>query len=193
MREEDPEAETFFKEEIRARAPRFTSAFAPRGNEIGNALHQALQYSDFERLAADPESELNRLCGAGFILPRQRDMITVGKIRAFTESPVFKRLMRADYYSKEERFLFPMDAADVLGPGHAGEILIQGVLDCYFVENGEATVLDYKTDRVSDPEELARRYRVQMDFYVEALKRVKNLRVAHKIIYSFSLEKEIEL
>ncbi len=193
MREADPQAEGLLEERVRMQQPRFASQFRARGNEVGNALHQALQFSDFEVLSKDPQKELDRLAALHFITADQRNLIPVEKIRRFTQSEVFRDLLSADSYSKEERFLFPMEAKEIFGPDAEGEILIQGVLDCYWVKDGEAVVLDYKTDRVERPEELIRRYRVQMELYEEALKRMKGLKVARKIIYSFSLEKAITL
>ena len=53
--------------------------------------------------------------------------------------------------------------------------------------------MDYKTDRVSDEKELAERYRVQLDYYEQALFRLTGKRVKQRLIYSFALEKEIEV
>ncbi len=193
LREPEEDAEPLLEERLRASAPRFANRFRPRGNEVGNALHQALQFCNFERLRQDPESELARLVENGFILEEQRKLIAVDKIRRFTQSPCFTALLEADYYSKEERFLFPMEASALFGQEAEGEILIQGVLDCYSVQGSEAMLLDYKTDRVSSPEELIRRYQVQMDLYAEALRRQKGLKVTRKVIYSFALEQAIEV
>lgn len=193
LREQDAEAEPLLEERVRMAEPRFVSRFAPRGNEVGNALHQALQFSNFERLRQDPEAELARLVHEKFILESQRALIPVEKIRRFTASPCFENLLAAEYYSKEERFLFPMPARELFGEQAEGEILIQGVLDCYSVNGTEAVILDYKTDRVSAGQELIDRYQIQMDLYAEALKRVKGLTVVRREIYSFSLEKTIEL
>ena len=101
--------------------------------------------------------------------------------------------MSADYYSKEERFLFPLPAADLFGAGAEGEILIQGVLDCYSVRGDTAVILDYKTDRVETGAELAGRYRIQLALYEQALLRTKGLRVVDKVLYSFWLEEEIRV
>ncbi len=193
LREPEEDAEPLLEERLRASAPRFANRFAPRGNEVGNALHQALQFCNFERLRQDPESELARLVQDGFILEDQRKLIAVDKIRRFTQSSCFADLLQADYYSKEERFLFPMEASALFGQEAEGEILIQGVLDCYSVQGKEAMLLDYKTDRVDSPEELIRRYQVQMELYAEALRRQKGLKVTRKVIYSFALEQAIEL
>jgi len=193
IRKADEDAEELLEERPRLFRPRFASRFQPRGNEVGNAMHQALQFSDFSRLKENPEKELDRLVAEGFILQKQREMIPVEMLRHFTASESFSRLLKADYYSKEERFLFPMPADALFGSGAEGEILIQGVLDCYSVRNGEAVILDYKTDRVRTEAELIHRYRVQMELYEEALRRVKGLSMVRWEIYSFALEKSIAL
>lgn len=193
LREQEPDAEPMLEETLRLSRPRFTNQFRPQGNEVGNALHQALQFCEFERLSANPEEELARLVREGFILQRQRELISLNKIRTFTQSDAFARLLAADYYCKEERFLFPMEAKALFGEEAEGEILIQGVLDCYGVTGKEAFLLDYKTDRVETEQQLIDRYRVQMELYAEALKRVKGLTVTRREIYSFSLGRSIVL
>lgn len=193
LREAEEDAQPLLERQVKQAVPRFASESKVRGNEVGNALHQALQFCDFSRLAEDAEEELSRLVAQGFILEEQRALIPVEKIRRFTQSPSFIALMQADRYYKEERFLFPMAASELFGSQAEGEILIQGVLDCYWVKDGNAVILDYKTDRVAREEELIARYRVQMDLYEEALKRVRDLRVLRREIYSFSLEKTIIL
>ena len=52
---------------------------------------------------------------------------------------------------------------------------------------------DYKTDMVNAPEELIKRYQVQLDYYGEALERITGKEVVEKVIYSFSLGREIKL
>ena len=192
LREPEEDAQPLLEERVKLGKPRFANQFAPRGNEVGNAMHQALQFCDFERLQKDVSAELDRLVALKFITADQRKLIAEEKLRRFTQSECFLDLLSADYYCKEERFLFPMNGAELFRGGE-GEVLIQGVLDCYSVRGNAATILDYKTDRVNSEEELIRRYRVQMDLYAEALKRVKGLTVEKKIIYSFALGKEISV
>ncbi len=193
LREAEEDAVLLLERSVQQAIPRFAQPDGPRGNEVGNALHQALQFCDFARLAADPQEELARLVAQGFILEKQRAMIPVEKLRRFTQSDCFEAMMNADCYYKEERFLFPMKAKELFGPDAEGEVLIQGVLDCYWVKDGRAVIVDYKTDRVTHPQELIDRYQVQMDLYEEALKRVRGLTVLRREIYSFSLEKVVVL
>lgn len=76
------------------------------------------------------------------------------------------------------------------------KVLIQGIIDVFFCEDmpdgtRRVTVLDYKTDRVSEAEELVRRYQLQLDYYAEALGKLMQYNVGQRIIYSFALEEEI--
>ena len=71
--------------------------------------------------------------------------------------------------------------------------MIQGIIDVFFEEEGKIIVADYKTDMVNAPEELIKRYQVQLDYYGEALERITGKEVVEKVIYSFSLGREIKL
>ena len=65
--------------------------------------------------------------------------------------------------------------------------------DVYLEEEDGIVLADYKTDLVKDPKELILRYRVQLDYYEEALVRLTGKCVKEKLIYSFGLEQEITL
>ena len=77
---------------------------------------------------------------------------------------------------------------------HPGEqILLQGVVDCALVEKDGITVVDFKTDYVTDatlPEVLAR-YRPQVDTYSRALERIYEMPVKGTCLYFFHLKKLI--
>jgi ATP-dependent helicase/nuclease subunit A len=73
------------------------------------------------------------------------------------------------------------------------KVLIQGIIDVYFIEDGEIILLDYKTDAVKTGDELKMRYKTQIDYYTEALERITGLKVKERILYSFALGKEVIL
>ena len=66
-------------------------------------------------------------------------------------------------------------------------MLIQGIIDDYFEENGEIVLVDYKTDAVKSGEELIRRYETQVKYYKEALENLTDKKVKEIILYSFAL------
>ena len=72
-------------------------------------------------------------------------------------------------------------------------VLIQGIIDVFFEEDDALVLVDYKTDRVNSAQELTERYRVQLDYYEQALVRLWQKPVKERIIYSLALQEEIFL
>ena len=74
-------------------------------------------------------------------------------------------------------------------------VLVQGIIDAYFLEGDEIVLVDYKTDRVRRGEEqkLVDLYHTQLEDYAQALQRMTGRRVKEKYIYSFALKKAILL
>ena len=68
-------------------------------------------------------------------------------------------------------------------------VLIQGIIDVFFVEEDGLVLLDYKTDSVDSMQELWNRYETQLDYYQEALQKLMDKPVKERILYSFHLEK----
>ena len=79
--------------------------------------------------------------------------------------------------------------------GEGEEILLQGVVDCWFAEEGGLTVLDFKSDRIRPGGERARGegYRPQLEAYSHALERVTGREVIHRILWFFETGKAVEL
>ena len=72
-------------------------------------------------------------------------------------------------------------------------MLVQGIIDAFFEEDGELILVDYKTDRVAGAQELRDRYQIQLDLYARALQQITGKRVREKLIYSVSLQETISL
>lgn len=53
-------------------------------------------------------------------------------------------------------------------------ILVQGIIDAFFIEDNEIVLVDYKTDYVKIGMEsvLIKRYKKQMDYYEKAISRM---------------------
>ena len=54
-------------------------------------------------------------------------------------------------------------------------------------------LVDYKTDAVKSEEELKKRYKGQLELYQEAVTKNLGKRVKERLIYSFSLNRTIEV
>ena len=57
----------------------------------------------------------------------------------------------------------------------------------------EIVIVDYKTDRIFRAEELAGRYRAQLQYYGKALEMMTGKKVKEKLIYSFTMGEVIVL
>lgn len=71
--------------------------------------------------------------------------------------------------------------------------LIQGVVDMYIKTCDENIIIDFKTDKVLDSDELIKRYKNQLRIYKKALEVSYNGTIDKMYIYSFSLEQMIEV
>ena len=74
-------------------------------------------------------------------------------------------------------------------------VLMQGVVDCCIERDGKLTVIDFKTDRVSEAmlAERSEKYRPQLEAYSAALERIFEKKVREKILYFFAAKKAIKL
>lgn len=96
---------------------------------------------------------------------------------------------------REQQFMMGIPAQR-LHPEISGEdtVLVQGIIDAWFMEDEDIILVDYKTDRVKrDIHELVEKYRIQLDYYADALQRVTGRKVKEKIIYSISKGESIEI
>lgn len=168
---------------------------APRGT----AYHKIMELLDFSK--EYDEAKLTE-----FIAQAQRDgymtleaaqSVRPQDIFKFLSTDIGKRMKKAateHKLFKEQPFVLGMDAKEMYPESGLDEqILIQGIIDAYFEEDGELIVLDYKTDRIFAESELIEKYSEQLKLYERALNQITGKPVKEKLIYSFSLKRTIEL
>lgn len=119
--------------------------------------------------------------------------VSLPKILNFLEQELAYRMWRAQEQGllyREQPFVLGIDAKR-LDPGlpEGEKVLIQGIIDVFFIEDGEIVLLDYKTDVIDSLEALWNRYNVQIQYYEEALTKLMQMPVKERILYSFYLEK----
>ena len=174
------------------------------------AYHRVMECMDYD---TKPENTavkafLKQLVEEEKLTKQQADSIRVSDIVAFMKNPLFERMKRAKQagvFHTEQPFVFidlseqsdksKQDDTNQPDKNNGGQ-LIQGVIDVYFEEDGSLILVDYKTDKVSKKggeDELRRRYALQLEYYAKALSQLLQRPVKEKIIYSFSLGKDIEL
>ena len=199
-------AQWFEEPEIVPYIPSFISSTEEMsGTDRGSAYHKVMELLDFAKLGEcrepDVDKQLNeqleQFVEEGRLTVQWRESIDNRKIRTFLKSSLAKRMGRAAQLGRlrrEQPFVLGLPASRLGGQFPESEqVLIQGIIDVFFEEDGRIIVADYKTDRVKAPEELITRYQVQLDYYAQALTRLTGKEVTEKIIYSFALGREIVL
>ena len=168
-----------------------------RGARRGTLYHSVLEWTDpHEEIGA----QLLRWEKEGLISEEEKATIDQNSIRGFFFSPLGKRYIRAYDAGrawKEKQFIIGVPVREiwkdiVIRPGDKDElVMIQGIIDLYFEEDGGIILVDYKTDRVYDPEVLAEMYREQLLLYRRALSMFTHLPVREMWIYSLTLGRAI--
>lgn len=176
--------------------PAFMSDGGITAAERGTAVHKAIQFFDFTK-CGQIEAELERLYEWQFLSESEFQAVDPEKLRRFFESDVFARIVRSDNVRRELRFLTELPAGridpDLEGVLAQEKVIAQGAVDLCFTEPDGVVILDFKTDYVKDGGELAAAYGEQLNIYKLACEKIFKMPVKQRIIYSFSLDKEIPL
>ncbi len=168
----------------------------------GNAYHKVMEIMDFDLffagdvLCADAAEKLEKMLQTSAenkVMPAEyEEAVSRRKLIRFLENPLAKRMWQAQRQGalyREQPFVLGIGADKLNSDFPATEkVLIQGIIDAFFVEDGEIVLLDYKTDKVQTAKELWERYETQLDYYEEALTKLMQMPVKERILYSFSLE-----
>ncbi len=179
------------EEEIRLSRPAWMGEKGMTPAERGIALHDFMQFADFHAAQQDPEKELLRLTEGKFLTPEQGEAVDLNRVRRFFESPLGKRTLRAKELQKERRFTAVIPASLAGGPeGSSAQVLLQGAVDCTFLDEKGLHIIDFKTDKVRNVEELWDRYGIQIRLYAYAMEQVTGQRVGELFLYSTYLSEE---
>lgn len=177
---------------------------AKTGAKYGTAVHKIMELLSFnDYLEYDGEGDAKRLYAAvskereswaagGRASKEELSCVPTSKICEFFKSPLAARMIKARKNGglyKEQPFVLGKEA-----DCKEGELmLIQGVIDVFFYEEDGIVLADYKTDKAENEAQLADRYRMQLDYYQQALEQITGKNVKERYIYSFSLQKEIRV
>lgn len=167
----------------------------------GTAVHRVMECLDFARILTIHceneaevkqfvEEELLRMEREDELPPEMRALINRRQIETFVKSDIATQMAKAAQKGclfKEKPFVMKYN-----------EVLVQGIIDVFWMEEDGIVVLDYKTDRVNTADELVLRYQTQLSLYAEALSRIfsdetKTIPTKESLIYSFSLQEVVRL
>ena len=168
--------------------------------DIGTITHFVLQHIDLSKTGTEEEisSEISVMAERGIISSVQGQAVDTRALFNFFRSDVGIRLKNAKEVHKEFSFYSEADAGDFYPEqkGKNKKILLQGTMDCFFIENnGNIVLLDYKTDKVNEDtiKDRAEKYFYQLSAYKKGLEAITEKTVTDAYICFLSCGKNVSL
>lgn len=163
---------------------------------IGTLVHLSLQKlnekEDYD--IAKIENLIKSLLQKGLITKKESEAINKNDILLYTKSDLFNSLKQAKKICKETPFYFDISAKEIIKEEVDEKVLVQGIIDLYYIDKDDRLVLvDYKTDFVKREEELVTKYSKQLEIYKRALQEAIGKNVDKVCIYSVHLQKMIDM
>ncbi len=200
----DEEEAIVFETDVRSA---YVPSFAGKSEESGgagrgSAYHRFLELLDIADCPGDGrkewlEKQLNAQRSSGRLTEEYAALVGLPAMERFlahTESGRMQQAAKEGRLYREQPFFMGIPASELKeGFPETESVLIQGVIDAYWEEEDALVLLDYKTDRVDNAEELFKRYRTQLQLYARALRQLRGLPVKEILIYSFALDDYIKM
>ena len=138
--------------------------------------------------------------------------LDINTLGAFFKTELARKMAEAarrNELYREQKFVLGLSADEIAGylkecgkgesdiarrfEGLDARILIQGVIDGFFIdEDGSVVLMDYKTDKCKE-QEMIDRYKLQLELYKRAIESATNKKVKEIYIYAVRLGKSIEV
>lgn len=167
----------------------------------GNAYHRALELFDYAREISDVvdiEVMLKEILSKGLMDEESASFINPTKLYRFASSELGERMKKA--YSKgclyrEKPFVMGIPACQIEPDRYKSQelVVVQGIIDAWFIEDNSIVVVDYKTDSVNNIKDLDARYRSQLEYYGKALADMTGMQIKELVIYSTKFDSTLVL
>ena len=192
--EEDPESKRQPEEiisqlrlsELPSR-PAFMEEKIVTGAERGTLMHRVLSLIPLAKmrgagnLYGAVKEAVHEMADRDILTYQEVMLLYIKGISDFFAGDLGRRMLQSQRVQREWAFNLVMDERGTL---------LQGVIDCAFLEDGEWVLVDYKTDRIEDEDAFIQRYREQINWYARALEQITGLKVKERYLYAISKGKE---
>lgn len=166
--------------------------------EKGTALHTVMEHLSLEKHSSldDIENLIENLVLREILAADMAKSVDRQKVLNFINSDIGKRLKKSSSVQKESPFILglePCELYEITNKSTNDKILIHGIIDCFFEEDGEIVLLDYKSDRIpkGGVDELKKKHKLQLSIYKRAIESEYNVKVKESFLYLFSIDDAI--
>lgn len=172
--------------------------------ERGTFIHIIMQHIHLKKTNTLEEikEQIQQMVNQELIRQEEADTVDVNHIFNFFQSDIGIRMKRSKNVNREVSFNLVKKVKEIMPDidNIREEIMIQGTIDCYFREEDQYILLDYKNDafydNFFDEERLShiiKKYKIQLELYKEALERIKHIPVKEAYLYLFNIGKAIKV
>jgi len=183
--------------------------------QLGSAMHAIVEHMDFHKhTTKETISQLVfQLIEKNLLTEEASKVIDYRKIETLANSKIANRIRAASNVYRETPFVMAIPAAELypeiaagISNGYDAEmntqsetshennissqetILVHGIVDCYFEENGQLVIIDFKNENPTrgDIEAWINSHRVQLNIYKKAIEAATEKNVKEILLYSFS-------
>lgn len=164
----------------------------------GSALHTVMQNITIAKTKSIEEiqEEVYRLTIAQYLTQQEAESIQVKQVHAFFCSSLGQSMKSATELHREFPFSILVPAGLYYEDVPREEaLLLQGVVDCWFETEEGITIVDFKTNHISEDlaQQTAQTYWQQMNTYAYALEAITGKTIAHRILWFLTPQCAVEL
>lgn len=177
------------------REPRLASKVS--GTAYGNAVHAVMQFIDFSACnhVDSIREEIDRMVQQQRISPELAELIDRERLATFFRTPLGRKLQESNNVLREFKFSVLDNAEKYYSNVNREQILLQGVVDCALIEADGITIVDFKTDYVTETSisVITDKYRPQVMAYANALSRIFQRPIKSAVLYFFEMNRFMDI
>lgn len=158
----------------------------------GTTIHKFMCYCNLYNINKNLDLEINKLVKLGFLKNNEHKFLNKTNIKNFVNSSLYNRIINSKKILREYKFSVKIPVKNIKYFNNTlnyknsdQEIIVQGAIDCVFLENNSFIIIDYKTDKISNKQDILDKYLPQLELYKLAFEQIQNLKVTEIGIYSF--------
>ncbi|MCM3767393.1 helicase-exonuclease AddAB subunit AddA [Neobacillus niacini] len=186
-----------FKKSI-VKRPKFMQEKSLTPAERGTAMHMVMQHLDLSKPVSEMAiaQQVDTMVMNELLTAEQAEVIDAKLISQFFETPLGSRYFQAKKVHREVPFTLSLPAHDIYPDWKEEEefVFVQGIIDCILEDQIGLTLIDYKSDGITDrfnggfvqaQSILESRYKLQINLYTRAIEQIWKRKVHERYLFFF--------
>lgn len=173
------------------------------GAEIGIAYHKIMETFDYRKHITNTEinqqsllsiiaSHIDLLINTNKLNKEIALQLNINLIYNCLVNEKFNQLISKGLLYKEIPFMYKHDYGQISGLKQTGtDTVIQGIIDLLIIDNGRATIIDFKF--VKSSQLLEQRYKLQLNSYLQAVRNILEIQKIDSYIFSLADNKLVKI